>query len=53
MAELLAQGHETGVVARMLGVTPGAVSQARTWLSASWERFQGEPAAGTGTVATR
>ena len=41
MAELLAEGHETGVVARMLGVTPGAVSQARTWLEASWRTFQG------------
>lgn len=42
VAELLAEGHETGVVARMLGVTPGAVSQARTWLAADWQVFQGE-----------
>ena len=42
MAGLLALGHETGVVAEMLGVTPGAVSQSRTWLARSWRRFQGE-----------
>jgi hypothetical protein len=42
MAELLAEGHETGAVARQLGVTPAAVSQSRTWLEASWRRFQGE-----------
>jgi hypothetical protein len=40
MAELLALGHETSVVAGMLGVTPGAVSQARAWLYASWQAFQ-------------
>jgi hypothetical protein len=42
MAELLSEGHETGVVARMLDVTPGAVSQSRTWLELSWRAFQGE-----------
>jgi len=42
MAELLVEGHETGVVARVLRVTPGAVSQARPWLEASWRAFQGE-----------
>ncbi len=42
MAELLAQGHGTGAVAKMLGVTPPAVSIARTWLEASWRAFQGE-----------
>ena len=41
MAELLAEGHGTGVVAGRLGVTPGAVSQARTWLAESWVQFQG------------
>jgi DNA-directed RNA polymerase specialized sigma24 family protein len=41
MAELLAEGHETGVVAGRLGVTPGAVSQSRAWLEASWRAFQG------------
>ncbi len=43
-AELLAEGHATGEVARRLGVTPGAVSQARAWLGASWQAFQGEGA---------
>jgi len=42
VAELLAEGHGTGEVARMLGVTPGAVSQARALLAANWRRFQGE-----------
>ncbi len=41
-AGLLAEGHATGEVARRLGVTPGAVSQARAWLGASWRAFQGE-----------
>lgn len=36
MAELLAMGHETHVVAEMLGVTPGAVSQWRRRLQDSW-----------------
>jgi len=44
VAELLAEGHETGVVAGMLGVTPGAISQARTWLAESWRQFQGDAA---------
>ena len=42
MAELLAEGHGTGEVASLLGVTPPAVSIARTWLEASWRTFQGE-----------
>jgi hypothetical protein len=42
VAELLAEGHGTGDVARLLCVTPAAISQARVWLSRSWERFQGE-----------
>lgn len=42
MAELLAEGHETGMVARILGVTPSAVSQARSWLAASWKAFQAQ-----------
>ena len=41
VAELLAEGHGTGEVARELGVTPGAISQARTWLAASWAAYQG------------
>jgi hypothetical protein len=39
---LLAAGHTTGGVAGLLGVTPGAVSQARARLMASWLAFQGE-----------
>ena len=44
MAELLAEGHETGVVAQTVGVSNGRVSQMR---SESWRRqpgraFQGE-----------
>jgi hypothetical protein len=48
VAELLAEGYSTGEAARRLGVTPGAVSQARAWLAASWHSFQGdgEPIAG-------
>jgi hypothetical protein len=42
IAELLLEGHETGVVARQLGVTPGAVSQTRAWLESNWRAFQGE-----------
>jgi hypothetical protein len=32
------------VVASLLGVTPGAVSQSRTWLAESWKKFQTEVA---------
>jgi DNA-binding NarL/FixJ family response regulator len=42
IAELLVEGHETGIVARQIGVTPGAVSQTRGWLESSWRNFQGE-----------
>ena len=45
MADLLVLGHETGVVARILGVTPAAVSLARSWLARAWSEFQGEAAA--------
>ena len=41
-AELLAEGHGTCEVARLLGVTPAAISQDRDWLARSWGRFQGE-----------
>jgi hypothetical protein len=41
-AELLAEGHGTLEVARWVGVTPAAVSQARSWLARSWRDFQGE-----------
>jgi DNA-directed RNA polymerase specialized sigma24 family protein len=40
VAELLAAGFRTGEVARRLGVTTGAVSQARARLARSWGRFQ-------------
>jgi hypothetical protein len=41
-AELLAAGHGTLDVAREVGVTAAAISQARTALCESWRRFQGE-----------
>jgi hypothetical protein len=41
IAELLALGHKTGVVAKILGVTPAAVSQTRPWLAERWQKFQG------------
>jgi hypothetical protein len=41
-AQLLAQGYGTFEVARCIGVTPAAVSQARGWLEKSWRAFQGE-----------
>jgi hypothetical protein len=47
-AELLAVGQGTGEVARLLGVTPGAVSQTREWLFRSWKQFQGEADAAPG-----
>jgi hypothetical protein len=45
MAELLLQGHEIGAVAKLLSVTSPAVSQARSYLEASWKSFQGEAGA--------
>ncbi|MBA3413632.1 MAG: hypothetical protein H0U10_00200 [Chloroflexia bacterium] len=42
VAGLLAEGLGTGEVARQIGVTPAAISQAREWLSRSWGQFQGE-----------
>jgi hypothetical protein len=42
IAGLLAEGHGTGDVARIVGVTPGAVSQGRGWLETSWEAFQSQ-----------
>ena len=41
VAELLAEGHEPGVVARIVGVSPGRVSQLRHELELSWGAFQG------------
>ena len=42
-AELLAQGYGTNEVAQQVGVSPGAISQARTALERSWNAFQAEP----------
>jgi hypothetical protein len=42
MAELLAEGHETGAVAKVVGVSAGRVSQAGSELAASWPAFQKE-----------
>jgi hypothetical protein len=53
MAELLVMGEETGSVARQLVVTPGAVSQTRTWLESSWRAFQGEEGPGEVVPARR
>ena len=39
-AELLSQGYGTTEVAHKLGVTPGAISQARTELARNWDKFQ-------------
>ena len=39
-AELLSQGYGTKEVAHQLGVTPGAISQARTELARNWDKFQ-------------
>ena len=45
VAELLAEGRATSEVARRLGVTPGAISQARAALARSWADFQAQAAA--------
>ena len=39
-AELLAQGFGTGEVAQQVGISPGAISQARTELARNWSEFQ-------------
>jgi DNA-binding NarL/FixJ family response regulator len=39
-AELLCQGYGTKVVALQLGVTAGAISQARIELARNWREFQ-------------
>ena len=41
IAELLAEGHEPGLVARLVGVSPARVTQVRHALEASWRAFQG------------
>ena len=42
IAEALAAGHETQLVARMFGLSSGRVSQLRKVLHAAWCRFQGQ-----------
>jgi hypothetical protein len=48
MAELLSLGYGTGEVAKELGITAPAVTQARAWLERSWRRFQREVPAACG-----
>jgi len=43
LANALARGEETSVVAGMFRLTAGRVSQLRRELYVSWKRFQGEP----------
>jgi hypothetical protein len=45
MAALLAEGHGTGVAARLAGVSQLRVSQLRSELARSWHAFQGEATA--------
>ena len=42
IAELLATGEMTLVVARMVGISPGRVSQLRREFAKSWQEFQGQ-----------
>ena len=42
VAELLAEGHEGVVVARLVGIAQSRVSQLRHELEASWGALQGE-----------
>ena len=44
-AELLAQGFGTLEVAQQVGLSPGAISQARTALERNWKAFQQDPPA--------
>ena len=44
-AELLAEGFGTNEVAQQVGVTPAAISQARTALERNWKEFQADPVA--------
>ena len=43
VAELLATGEMTCAVARMVGISPGRVSQLRRELAESWQEFQAGP----------
>ena len=42
IAELLAEGHQGGVVARMLGLSPARITQVRSDLASGWAAFQGQ-----------
>jgi hypothetical protein len=44
-AELLSRGYGTAEVAQQVGVSPGAISQARTALERNWKAFQADPVA--------
>ena len=44
-ALLLAEGFGTNEVAQKVGVTPAAISQARTALERNWKEFQQDPPA--------
>jgi FixJ family two-component response regulator len=44
-AELLALGFGTKEVAQQVGVSPAAISQARSELARNWEAFQADPVA--------
>jgi hypothetical protein len=44
VAELLAEGHEGVVVARLVGIAQSRVTQLRHELEASWRAFQSGPA---------
>ena len=45
IARALAIGEPTGAVARQFGLSPGRISQLRTWFRLHWEQFQGGPLA--------
>jgi hypothetical protein len=53
VAELLAEGNETGVVAQAVGVSPARVSQLRLELQGSWVAFQTGSGTGPASVAVR
>jgi hypothetical protein len=42
LARALALGEQTSVEAQHFGLTPGRISQLRTWFRAHWEQFQAE-----------
>ncbi len=46
VAELLAEGHEGVVVARLVGIAPSRVTQLKSELAANWRAFQGQAEGG-------